>query len=160
EVASLGQQPSIPRGAVYEPGKGFTGWVVRTRKPLRVQDCRDEAELGTLQPPIEPSRYTFLWDRDRTDLAFLGVPVMVGDDVLGVVRVLYWTNRAVSGKAGGARRRFDPYSQQVLEAAASRLARWFHKRQEGTRSGALLELTRAAPEAGSRSELCTRIFHA
>jgi GAF domain-containing protein len=160
EVASLAHPASIPHGAVYEPGKGFTGWIVRTRKPLRVQDCRDEAEMGALQPPIEPSRYTYLWDRERTDLAFLGVPVMVGDDVLGVLRVLYWNDRAGPGQPAAVRRRFDPYSQQVLEAAASRLGRWFHKRQEATRSGALLELTRAAPEAPSRSELCTRIFHA
>jgi signal transduction histidine kinase/ActR/RegA family two-component response regulator/HAMP domain-containing protein len=62
------------RNLVIPVGKSFSGQVVATGKPLAVPDTREDPRLSY---PQHPTRYGLL--------SYLGLPVKVGDRVIGVL---------------------------------------------------------------------------
>jgi GAF domain-containing protein len=137
----------------YEAGEGVTGWVAKHNRAVRVRNLNDPAELAALCPE-DPPRWAYkCYDgRERGDLnhTYLGVPVAVGDEVLGVLRL------ASTNCASG----FGNYDQQIAVAAAARLAGALYQRQEARRMAALLALTAPRLRPEGPAELATRIFTA
>jgi len=87
---------------------------------------------------------------DETDCnyTYLGVPLAVGDEVLGVLRV------------GGtdAHLGFSNYDQQIALSAATRLAGWLYQRQQGSGAEALRQLASLSGWQGSCQALASRIL--
>ncbi|MBC7250702.1 MAG: GAF domain-containing protein [Anaerolineae bacterium] len=86
---------------VRRSGQGLTEYVIRNRKPVLISDNLPQrlAEMG-----VEPSgRMAFSW---------LGVPLLVGDQVLGVMTVQSYTRPRV----------YDEHDRDLLTAIASQVA--------------------------------------
>lgn len=69
---------SFPIGETYSPGKGYTGWVVRNKRPLLVPDvdtCQD------IQPDLLPGELPFN--------AYVGLPLLAGDDLIGTLVLIH-----------------------------------------------------------------------
>jgi GAF domain-containing protein len=148
----------LPEDCRYKPGDGRTGWVALNKKPLRINDCSNLREMARIKPRLTQSTHPPCWDRDSERLAYLGVPVLVGGDVLGVLRFV-----CRSPRAPGERRQwtgkehFTALDQQLAEAAAARLGGWLYKRLELDRIIALRRLAHEILKARSREELCRTI---
>ncbi|MFO8036696.1 MAG: GAF domain-containing sensor histidine kinase [Anaerolineales bacterium] len=65
---------SYPIGQTYPPGKGYTGWVVKHRKPLFIPDVEARKDI---RPHILPGEKPFK--------AYAGLPLLAGDTFLGVL---------------------------------------------------------------------------
>jgi GAF domain-containing protein/CheY-like chemotaxis protein/tetratricopeptide (TPR) repeat protein len=72
----------------FELGKGLTSHVIRTRQPLILGNAEEAAALGAYYPPeaadINPT----------VTQSYIGVPIIVGNTVLGVVSVHTYTKDA------------------------------------------------------------------
>jgi GAF domain-containing protein len=116
--ASLGHSPAwqndreVQEG--FAPGQGLVGWIAQHRRPVRLSDHRDKAQLDAIHP-ADPPRWEHLpwFDREFGDarLAYLGVPILSGGEVLGVVRLANTS----------AEFRFEPYEEHIVASAAARL---------------------------------------
>lgn len=74
----------------YEPGEGVTGWVAKHNRPLRIADLSDCTELKAINPgdpPIWSRKHGYGLDLPDWNRSYLGVPIAVGSDVLGVLRL-------------------------------------------------------------------------
>jgi GAF domain-containing protein len=142
----VGPQPAGE--VVYEPGEGRTGWVALYGKPLNLADC--ENPIG-LDPPPRPSQQPECWDRDTERLAFLGVPILVGQDVVGVLRFELRTPKQPT--AVPPRTCFSKMDEQLALAAAARLGPWLYEQQQMRRNRALAGLVRAVFGAASQEAL-------
>jgi signal transduction histidine kinase/GAF domain-containing protein len=132
----------------YEPGEGVTGWVIEHNKAVRIANLADDEELRAIDPKLK-------W-RNKVDdnesylnkpCSFLGVPIAVGNEVLGVLRL---------GTA--LRQRFSVYDEQVALAAASRLAGYLYERTKRARTEALMRLSSLMLRAESLTEIRAAIF--
>lgn len=65
---------SMPIGTVYPPGHGYTGWLVRHKKPLLVPDVEARQDL---RPHLLPGELSFA--------AYVGVPLLLGDELVGTL---------------------------------------------------------------------------
>jgi signal transduction histidine kinase len=65
---------SYPIGQAYPPGEGYTGWVVRHRRPLFIPDVEARKDI---RPHILPGEKPFK--------AYAGLPLMAGDRFHGVL---------------------------------------------------------------------------
>lgn len=86
---------------VRRAGQGLTEYIIRNRRPVLIPDNLPQrlAEMG-----IEPSgRMAFSW---------LGVPLLVGDQILGVMAVQSYTRPRV----------YDEHDRDLLTAIASQVA--------------------------------------
>jgi signal transduction histidine kinase len=72
--AAKGLEEEVDRGVRIPVGKGFAGKVAAERRPIVIDDV-DHADL--LNPVL----------RERGVKSLLGVPLLAGDDVLGVIHV-------------------------------------------------------------------------
>jgi GAF domain-containing protein len=72
----------------FPVGKGLTSRVIETRQPLVLHNAQEASELGAYYPPeaaeINP----------RVTESYLGVPVIVGEKVLGVISAHTYTQNA------------------------------------------------------------------
>jgi signal transduction histidine kinase len=68
----------FPLGETYSPGEGYTGWVVRNRRPLLVPDVDARQDI---QPDLLPGEYPFL--------AYLGLPLLTGDELIGTLVLIH-----------------------------------------------------------------------
>ena len=84
---------------------GLTEYLITTRKPLLIADRVRErvAELGLPSVPLSPGRFSVSW---------LGVPMMIRNQVLGTMVVLSYTTP----------RAYDGHSRDLLSAAANQTA--------------------------------------
>jgi GAF domain-containing protein len=110
----------------YEVGEGVTGWVARYRRPVRLHDMRDAGERARLaQPGEEPPDWKHKYYDGEPfgghNFTYLGVPLVVGDELLGVLRMT--STHYDTG--------FSNYDQQVALAAAARLAGCLYQRRLG-----------------------------
>jgi len=88
-VASTALEAPPGEPVSYRLGEGLTGWVALHRGPLRVRDVENEGELNRYYPGAK-------WERlhpeivDYSDVrgkqTFLAVPLLVRDDLIGVLR--------------------------------------------------------------------------
>jgi GAF domain-containing protein len=153
--SSLTRPDGSCANCVYAPGEGRTGWVALHKRPLRVGDCADRAELHRIDPPLQRSQQPDCWDRHTEKIAYLGVPVLMGDDVLGVLRFICKTPKASSDRPGqaGSKERFTALDEQLAQAAASRLGRQLYLLQKQKYLQALRELAHGL-RVESRLDLC------
>jgi hypothetical protein len=105
-----------------------------------------------IHPPLklDPSLH---WDDPGTEkIAYLGVPVLVGEDVLAVLRFVLITPREPSGEV--KKSGFSYMDQQLAQVAAARLAPWLDREQKQRQGRALHGLTQALWRARTRQEVC------
>jgi hypothetical protein len=123
--AACGIEEEVHQGVRVPVGSGFAGRIAATRTPLRI----DRVDETTVTNPI-------LWEKGIR--VMLGVPLLSGDDVLGVLHVGRLDHRA-----------FDDDDVEVLRIAADRIAAAIQTRQ--------LAIERAATWMLERSLLPSRL---
>jgi len=87
-------------GQTFSPGEGYTGWVVRNKKPLLVPDVEARKDI---RPRLLPG--------ERPFKAYLGLPLLAGDELIGDLQLVH-------EKAGA----FDEDDLRLLEALAGQAA--------------------------------------
>ncbi len=102
--AKIGLEDAVADGVRVPLGKGFAGTVAATRRPLIVEDIS--------QFPVVSS---YLRERVKS---IVGVPLLIGDDVVGVMHTSSYTQR-----------RFDQEDLALLEVAADRAAVAIRRRE-------------------------------
>lgn len=114
-AASFGLDCSLVGKASYAPGEGLTGWVLKFGRSLRLPPG-DRTDLACIHPQLQwKSKYIEFPD-DKRDLGkrpFLAVPVVRGNETIGVIRV---SDR--EDDLG-----FTEQDELLLEAVASHIAR-------------------------------------
>nr|MBC8492226.1 GAF domain-containing protein [Chloroflexota bacterium] len=80
---------------------GLTGWIVREKKPLLIRDWDEEESRFPVKADIQTMRQR----------SWLGVPLLVGEEVIGVISVQSPEPYA-----------FNPDTQRLLETIASQAA--------------------------------------
>ncbi|MBC7336163.1 MAG: GAF domain-containing protein, partial [Clostridia bacterium] len=67
---------------------GLVGWILQHRRPLRLNDApRETEQMGIRRVPVGKPKLSSSW---------LGVPMMVGDRIIGVLAVASYTPNAFS----------------------------------------------------------------
>jgi GAF domain-containing protein len=69
---------AFPLGQVYPPGRGYTGWVVRNKRPLLVPDV---AAREDIQPDLLLGELPFK--------AYLGLPLFCCDQLIGTLVLIH-----------------------------------------------------------------------
>ena len=123
--AACGIEDEVRQGVRIPLGTGFAGRIAATREAVRL----DQVDSTTVANPI-------LWEKGIK--VMLGVPLMSGDDVLGVLHV---------GRL--ERRPFDEHDIELLQIVADRVAGAIQTRQ--------LAIERAATGLLERSLLPTKL---
>jgi putative methionine-R-sulfoxide reductase with GAF domain len=123
--AAWGVEEEVRQGVRLSVGHGFAGRIAATKQPVTL----DRVDSTTVTNPL-------LWERGIRSM--LGVPLMSGDNVLGVLHV---------GTFAG--RRFTESDSDLLTVVASRLSTSIQARQ--------LEVERAAARVLQRSLLPSRL---
>ncbi|MGD2104027.1 MAG: GAF domain-containing protein [Anaerolineae bacterium] len=91
---------AFPIGRSYPPGGGYTGWLVRHKQPLLVQDVDAREDI---RPDLLSGELPFK--------AYLGVPLIAGDELIGTLVLI--RDRADS---------FDDDHMSLLESLAAQAA--------------------------------------
>jgi GAF domain-containing protein len=68
------QESTFQIGQVYPPGKGFTGWLVRHKRPLLVPDVVAHDDIV---PDFLPEELPFQ--------SYLGLPLLIGEELIGTL---------------------------------------------------------------------------
>jgi len=116
EVAgTTGLEPTNTTGAPVryqiDRPEGCTGWVGAQKRPLVIENLEDPKEFPPEEPrPVWIRKIPQKGDKEAHRLAFLGIPILVGSQLLGVVRF-------------SARRNYQRFTAQDIELA-ERLAAW------------------------------------
>jgi GAF domain-containing protein len=87
-------QEMLPVGEIYPPGEGYTGRVVRHKRPLLVPDVDAREDI---QPDLLPG--------ERPFKAYIGLPLLAGEDLIGTLVLVH-------DEAGA----FDAEDLRLLEA--------------------------------------------
>jgi GAF domain-containing protein len=85
-------------------GTGLGAWVVREKRPLLIQDYETDSRF----PPVTPE---MLFGTMRATRAWLGVPILLGDQVVGVMSIQSYAPNA-----------YDDEDQQLLVTIADQIA--------------------------------------
>ena len=96
-----------------QPDEGLTGWVARHGKSLRIDDITDERELAKLDPNLrwaDKNRGFRASSDPGRQRAFLAVPVIIDEEVAGVIRI---------AKTEEPRGKFTAEAQDLLETFAN-----------------------------------------
>jgi GAF domain-containing protein len=91
---------AFPTGEEYPPGEGYTGWLVRHRRPLLVPDVDARKDI---RPDLLPGELPFQ--------AYVGVPLLAADDLIGTLVLIHDRSGA-----------FDEDDLRLLEALAGQAA--------------------------------------
>ncbi len=65
-------------GQSFPPGEGYTGWVVRNKKPLLVSDVEARKDI---QPRLLPG--------ERPFKAYIGLPLLAGGELIGDLQLVH-----------------------------------------------------------------------
>ncbi len=133
----------------YERGEGFTGWVAEKNRPLRLVNRHyTEADLAEIDKDLKPkNKVPDTTSSNQQWPAYLAVPIAVGDEVLGVLRL-----------TGSLRQCFSVDDEQIAVAACSRLAGYLFENQEGKRTQVLIDLYSGILQMSSLKELREQVF--
>jgi GAF domain-containing protein len=93
---------AFPIGQVYPPGKGYTGWVVRSKLPLLVPDVATREDI---QPDLLPGELPFK--------AYIGLPLLCRDELIGTLVLIHDQANAFSEKDVGL---LESLSEQAAAA--------------------------------------------
>jgi two-component system NtrC family sensor kinase len=91
---------AFPVGKSFPPGEGYTGWVVRNRKPLLVPHVD---AFHDVKPHILPGEHPFQ--------AYIGIPLLAGEELIGALVLVH-------DQAGA----FNEDDLNLLEALAGQAA--------------------------------------
>ncbi len=145
-VGTAGEAVPPCRGLVVSPKQSLAGWVIRNGKALALSDCREYYAKTFLFSPEEP----YFGVR-----AFLGVPLSVGPEVLGVLAFTARRPGAFRGAEASTARLLAAQTSSALRAAAFAQRQWeftYHDATTGLPNGRALRehggglLERAAAE--------------
>jgi GAF domain-containing protein len=156
-VASLVHDDWSEETHFYPPGEGVTGWVLEHNRSVRIADLRDAKELHDIcpdDPPVWADRHCDGKDRNDRNYTYLAVPIAVGDQVFGVIRVADSKFGCVAHSKFG----FTCYDQKILEAAASRLAGLLDQQEQTRRTNGLIRLASFIATTKSQKELAAGLF--
>jgi GAF domain-containing protein len=133
----------------YRAGDGCTGWVIRWNRALRLPDVKDKKALAAIrpEPPMWRRKCYDVPDHDLNNSAWMGVPIAVGDEVIGVLRVASRVYETA----------FGAFDEQVALAAAARLAGHLYKQIEARRVRCLTDLALSLHTASSPEALAARL---
>jgi GAF domain-containing protein len=67
-----------PLGQAFPPGKGYTGWIVRHKKPLWVPDTSKRTDI---RPDLLPGEKPFQ--------SYIGFPLIAGDELIGTLVLIH-----------------------------------------------------------------------
>jgi signal transduction histidine kinase len=87
---------TFPVGHSFPPGEGYTGWLVRNRRPLLVPDVDDREDI---RPQLLPGELPFE--------AYAGVPLLAGETLVGTLVLVSEDKEA-----------FDASDMRLLQALA------------------------------------------
>ena len=135
----------------YEPGEGVTGWILRYNRPLRIANLTDSSELNAIDPSDPPVWKDKVYDglvRNDRNWTYLGVPISVGNEVLGVLRLANGVDDLG----------FTSYEQVIAMAAAAQLAGLLYEQAQARRAKALKRLMDDAFSARSIKEVFNAAF--
>ncbi|MCX7428851.1 MAG: GAF domain-containing protein [Planctomycetia bacterium] len=133
----------------YELGEGITGWVAASNRPLRIADLSDREELAGVSPELIWESKHSDYDGEPENLAYLGVPIAVGSEVLGVLRLVF-----------PLRGHFGPNDEQIALAAATRMAGFLYERDEARRADASKELASKGAASMPLKQVAEHVFRA
>jgi signal transduction histidine kinase len=102
-VAAL-MPPRAPIGSHFPVGFGVAGWVAATGKPAEIQDVRQDKRYVALPYPEVRS--------------FVGVPLAIGGDLLGVLSLAAWRPAAFAPRTAEALGPFAETAALLLRHAA------------------------------------------
>ena len=145
-------------GPGIRAGEGLIGWVLQHDRPLRMANGWDYEELqlaaGAVAPPLWIDRSFSEREFDSGPIAYLGVPISTAE-VHGVMRFVNPSNSPGSG--------FTTYDEQVVKAAAHRLAVKWQQNRSRARIDAVRNLFevfwKLAPEEGNlQRSLARQVF--
>jgi signal transduction histidine kinase/transcriptional regulator with GAF, ATPase, and Fis domain len=132
--ASLMQPELVERvDQSYALGEGLTGWIAQNNRAIHIRDLRNSADLHRAAPgavwknKIKDNDHADVQDRSTS---FLGAPLSMGSEVLGVLRFNIDTKR----------RPFDIFDESLAESIAARMGDWLYDRDEVIRRLAQLKL--------------------
>jgi GAF domain-containing protein len=111
---------AFPLGQVYPPGKGYTGWVVRYKRPLLVPDV---AAREDIQPNLLPGELPFK--------AYLGLPLLCCDQLIGTLVLIH-----------GQANTFSEQDLRLLESLSEQAAAAIHNARMYKELNGLYEETR------------------
>jgi GAF domain-containing protein len=169
-VAASLNSPGWPADAHYRPGQGVTGWVIQHNRPVRILNLRNKAELRDICPDDPPVWADHLCEGRKRNFTYLAVPIAIGDNVFGVIRVADAKDGFASSdqeivESGStaqtsqpARSGFTSYDQKIVESAASRLAGLLDQVEEDRRTDGIKRLGSFISKARSQKELAARVF--
>jgi len=69
---------AFPIGEAYPPGEGYTGWVVRNKRPLLVPDVDARQDI---RPDLLPG--------ERPFGAYVGLPLLAGEELIGTLVLVH-----------------------------------------------------------------------
>ena len=131
---------AFPLGSSYPPGKGYTGWIVKHKKPLWVADISKRTDI---LPDLLPGEKSFQ--------SYIGLPLIAGEELIGTLVLVH-------DEAGA----FDRDDLAVVEtlagyaAAAIQKARLFeqlsHHHQELAALYSIAETVNRPPDLHSLME--------
>ena len=98
---------AFPVGSSFPPGEGYTGWLVRHRRPLFVPDVEARDDI---HPQLLPGELPFQ--------AYAGVPLLAGETLVGTLVL-------VSEERGA----FDASDMRLLQALAHHATTAIHNAQ-------------------------------
>lgn len=124
---------SYPVGQSYPAGKGYTGWLVRHRKPLFVPDVEAYEKI---QPHLLPGEEPFK--------AYAGCPLLAGDRLLGVLVLV--------ADQAGAFKRHDLHLLQTLADQAAIAIQNAHMYEELAHRNRELSVLCSVAEAANRAQ--------
>jgi signal transduction histidine kinase/GAF domain-containing protein len=133
----------------YQLGEGLTGWVAQNNRPVRISNQNDPMELAHISPDLKwASKYSD-YDGDPKNLAYLAVPISVGSEILGVLRLVL-----------PERGHFGPNDEQIAVAAAMRIAGFLYQQDEAARTRASMTLSSTVARQIPLKEATSYIFEA
>ena len=88
--ATTGLVPIAGGRIAYHAGEGLTGWIAKHKRVLRLRDCADDVELQRIDPTLHRQHKFAEWVLETPKPErYLGVPLVAGDEVIGIIRVVY-----------------------------------------------------------------------
>jgi GAF domain-containing protein len=139
--------PRALAGAVYRPAEGYTGWLATHRAPLLIQDIHTAAPVDgeTTRPKLAEADFPFE--------AYLGVPLLAGDELVGTLELAH-------DQAGA----FQAHDLDFLQLLAGQAAlalrnaqRYAAEQQRAAELAGLTEIGRAPEATSDPHELFVRL---
>lgn len=156
--ATTGLVPTpVGERIAYRAGEGLTGWIAEHKKPLRLRDCADHAELQRIAPTLyRKHKFSEVVRSTPQPARYLGAPLLAGSEVIGVLRVVYREDN----------QEFTQTDEQRLCDAAGHIALalerlWLQEERQQRRAELTLlsEISKKIAQSANRDDILRAILH-